>query len=144
MESEAFYAPSPLNARRRGSSATTGYMRPAGRCRQGCCALPGSRNKQAPGCRGLAAKLYQLRRKLRRLVRDLGTELREGLFFTLPGDQDRWLDQDQQDLVILGHRGVGEQTLEERHLAESRDALFAFEFGGEGLATEHQRAAVRN
>ncbi len=35
---------------------------------------------------------------------------------TLLGDEDRGLDQYQQDLLVVGFRGVGRQSLEERNL----------------------------
>src|SRR5438045_2361659 len=57
-------------------------------------------------------------------------------------DDDRGFHQDEQNLLVLGHRSIGEQPLEERNLGENRNARFAFDFAADRLSTEQERATI--
>src|SRR4051812_5886591 len=67
---------------------------------------------------------------------------RELALFLFALDDDGRLDQDEQDLIVLGHAAVGEEALEEGDLAEYGYAGFAFDFAGDALPAEQQGAAV--
>src|SRR4051812_8631027 len=101
--------------------------------RYDCCKgpLPG------PGGRGggrpervlsAAARAVAEQRELRRLDLALHHDLR--------------LDEDQQHLLVLRRRAVGEQALEEGDLREDRHALLDRNLAGERLAAQQQGAAV--
>src|SRR3954447_11102230 len=72
----------------------------------------------------------------------LGADQRELFLLALTLDDDRRLHQDQQHLVVLGHRSVREDALEERDLREDRHTLLTLDLTGERLAAQQQGAAV--
>src|SRR3954471_5480187 len=79
----------------------------------------------------------------RLLPRGLARQERELLLLLLTLDDDGRLDQDQQHVLVLGHRAVGEQPLEERALRQDGRAHLLLDLAGRGLTAQEQRAAVR-
>src|SRR5688572_4467188 len=67
------------------------------------------------------------------LLRNPRAQQRELLLLLLALDHDCRLDQDEQNLLVLGDRAIGEQPLDEWDLGEHRDAGLALDFTREGL-----------
>ena len=80
----------------------------------------------------------------RQLRSDFLIEQRELVGFGFVLDDDRGADKDQQDRFPLRSGLIGEKALEEGDFGEDGCTLFTSIFSRDSLATEEERAAVRN
>src|SRR6185437_10384332 len=75
---------------------------------------------------------------------DMAGEEGELLLFDFALHDDGGADEDEEDLLVLGDRLVGEEAFEEGDFGEDGGSDFAFGLAGDGLAAEQQGAAVGN
>src|ERR1700677_5091761 len=75
---------------------------------------------------------------------DLAAEERELLLLLLVLNEDGGFHKNEQDLFVLGTRAVGEESFEERDLAEHGNTLLTLGFTRQGLTAKQKRRAVRD
>src|ERR1041385_1350116 len=77
-----------------------------------------------------------------RLELGLGSQEWELALLDFALNDDCWLDEDEQDALVLRGGLVGKEPLEERDLGENRHPLFHFDLAGNGLPADEQRSAI--